>query len=136
MTLRTPAPTVGLLVAIGALLLAACTDDQEAAPPAQPDLQCVGDEKEFNPPDQLDISGPGAATADAALRARLERKIATFGTGNVVALSNTEYGLEVDGRLVAIHRAVTNDDGDWHVVDDYYCSTDQTGAKLVLADSQ
>ncbi len=51
-------------------------------------------------------------------------------------LTDTEYGIAVDGRIVLILRAVTNPDGEWHVVDSYYCSTDETGARLGLAESE
>lgn len=116
--------------------VAACGSDGVAAPPAHPSLGCVGDETGFNPPVDLDISGPGAATADIALRADLERAIETLGTGDVVVLTDTEYGIAVDGRFVMVLRAVTNPDGEWHVVDSYYCSTDETGARLALAESE
>lgn len=124
------------LLAILALTVAACGDDGASAPPAHPSLECLADEKDFNPPVDIDISGPGAATADSALRADLERSIEDLGAGDVVVLSDTEYGIAVDGRVVLILRAVTNPDGDWHVVDSYYCSTDETGARLVLAESE
>ena len=125
----------GSFVAILALTVAACGDDGAAAPPAHPRLECVGDEKDFSPPVDIDISGPGAATADSALRAALERSIEDLGTGDVVVLSDTEYGIAVDGRVVMVSRAITNPDGDWHVVDFYNCSTDESGARLVLAES-
>ena len=127
---------MGFFLAILALTVAACGSDEAAAPPAHPSLECVGDEKGFHPPADIDISGPGASTADSALRADLERAIEDLGTGDIVVLSDTEYGLAVDERVVAVRRAITNPDGDWHVVDFYYCSTDETGARQVLAESE
>lgn len=126
----------GLLAAILMSAVAACGDDGTAAPPADPRLECVGDEADFNPPDSLDISGPGAATADSALRARLAAVIEELGTGEIVLLSDTEYGVAVDGRIVFIQRAVTNRDGDWHATDSLYCSISDSGEQLVLADSE
>lgn len=136
MTSWRTASTVGFLLAILALLVVACGDGGAAGPPAHPRLECGGAEKSFNPPADPIISGPGAATADSALRADLERAIEDLGTGHVVVLSDTEYGIAVDGRVVSIRRAVTNPDGDWHVGDFYYCSTDETGARLDLAESE
>jgi len=75
-------------------------------------------------------------TADLALRAELELAIEDLGRGEVVVLSDTEYGIAVDGRVVMVRRAVTNPDGEWHVVDSYYCSTDETGMQFVLAESE
>lgn len=126
----------GLLAAILTSAVAACGDDGVAAPPAHPRLECVGDEEDFNPPDSLDISGPGAATADSALRARLESVVEGLGAGEMVVLSDTEYGVAVDGRIVFIQRAVTNRDGDWHATDSFFCSITDTGPNLVLADSE
>lgn len=125
----------GLVAAILMPAVAACGDDGTAAPPANLRLECVGDEADFNPPDSLDISGPGAATADSALRARLEAVIEELGTGEFVVLSDTEYGVAVDG-IVFIQRAVTNQDGDWHATDSFYCSIIDSGEQLVLADSE
>jgi len=126
-----------LLLAILTSAVAACGDNRAAAPPAHPRLECVGDENDFNPPDSLDISGAGAATADSALHARLEFVVEELGTGEVVVLSDTEYGVAVDGRIVFIQRAVTNRDGDWHATDSFYCSISETGqGGLVLADSE
>lgn len=136
MTTRRTASTVGLLLAILTPTVAACSSDEVAARPAHPSLQCVGDEKGFHPPADIDISGPGAATADAALRADLAGVVEELGRGDVVVLSDSEYALAVDGRIVAVRRAITNPDGGWHVVDFYYCSTDETGARLVLAESE
>lgn len=126
----------GLLAAIFMSAVAACGDDGTAAPPAHPRLECVGEENDFNPPDSLDISGPGGATADSALRTRLESVIEGLGAGEIVALSDTEYGVAVDGRIVFIQRAVTNRDGDWHATDSFYCSKSESGEQLVLADSE
>jgi hypothetical protein len=137
MTSRKTAPRVGcVLVAILAISVAACGGDDGAAPPAHPRLECVGDEKGFHPPAFTDISGPGAATADLALRAELERVVEVLGIGSVEVFSDTEYGVSVDGRVVMVRRATANPDGDWHVVDHYYCSTDETGERLVLAGSE
>lgn len=136
MTSGGTASTAGILLAILALTVSACSDDETAAPPAHTSLECVGDEMDFHPPANIDISGPGAATADSALRAVLARPLENLGTGEVVELSDTDYGIAVDGRVVMIRQAITNPDGDWHVVDSYYCSTDETGARLVLAESE
>lgn len=126
----------GFLAAILTSAVAACGDDGAAAPPAHTRLECVGEEKDFNPPDSLDISGPGAATADSALRATLESVVEGLGAGEIVVLSDTEYGVAVDGRIVFIQRAVTNPDGEWHATDSLFCSITDTGANLVLADSE
>lgn len=104
-----------------------------AAPLAHPRLQCVGDERGFHPPADLDISGPGGATADVALREALQRTIEVLGEGEIVVLSATEYGVAVDGRIVVIRRAVTNPDGEWHVTDSFY-TTDSSSMELVLDD--
>jgi hypothetical protein len=133
---RRTASWIGCLLSILAMSVSACGGDDTAPPPAHPRLECVGDEKGFNPPAFTDNSGPGAATADTALRAELERLVEVFGTGNVEMFSVSEYGVSVDGRVVMVRRATANPDGDWHVVDHYYCSTDETGERLVLAGSE
>lgn len=58
----------------------------------------------------------------STLRADLKGAIDDLGTGEVVVLSDTEYGIAVGGSVVSIRRAVTNPDVDWHLVDFYYCS--------------
>lgn len=126
----------GLLAVILGSAVAACGDDGAPAPPAHPRLECVGNEEDFNPPDSIDISGPGAASADSVLRARLDDVVKGLGTGEVVVLSDAEYGMAVDGRIVFIQRAVTNPDGDWHATDSFFCSITDTGENLVLADSE
>ena len=123
-----------LAIALG--VAAGCSDDQETAPPSHPSLECGGDEKDFHPPADIDISGPGALTADAASRAGLDRVIEDLDDGDVVVLSETEYAIAVDGRVVTVQRATTNSDGGWHVVDFYYWSTDKTGAQLILDESE
>lgn len=127
---------MGVLTAVFALTIAACGDDGVAGPPAHLRLECVGKEIGFNPPVEIDISAPGAASADSALREELEEATENLGEGEVVVLSDTEYGLVVDGRVVVVNRAATNADGDWHVVDWFYCSTDETGARLVLSETE
>jgi hypothetical protein len=59
-----------------------------------------------------------------------------LGTGEIVVLSDSVFGVATDGRIVFIQRAVTNRDGDWHATDSFYCSISDSGEKLVLADSE
>ena len=124
-----------VVVSVCASVVSACLDDVVTAPPAHPSLECIGDERGFNPPADIDISGPGDATADAALRTALARSIEMLGEGKVVVLSATEYGIAVDGRVVMVRRAMTNSVGDWHVTDSFYCTTDSSGIDLVLTES-
>ena len=139
MTRRGAAPS--LLLAICFTGVAGCGGDEATPLPAHPNLECVGGEKGFHPPPDIDadidadISGPGASTAEGALRPGLEWIVSELGRGSLVVISGTEYGIAVDGRVVVIHRAITNSEGGCHVVDFFFCSTDETGALLVLDES-
>jgi hypothetical protein len=132
LTLRTARGVAPLALALS---IASCGSDDVAAPPVHPRLQCVGDERGFHPPADLDISGPGSETADAALRKALQGSIEVLGEGVIVVLTPTEYGVAIDGRVVMIRVAVTNADGEWHATDSFYCSTDPSGMDLVLDES-
>jgi len=109
-------PIRSVVVAVLALAAVSCTVDSEEPPAAHPDLECKDGEQSFTPPAEIDISGPGATTADEALRQNLDRVIAAIGQGEIVSLSEVEYAIVLDSRIVSISRAGQNADGEWHVI--------------------
>lgn len=117
------APIRSVVAALLAMALVSCSVDDEEPPAAHPDLECEEGEQSFTPPSEIDVSGPGAATADEALRQNLGRVIAALGQGEIVSLSEVEYAIVLNGRIVSISRAAQNADGDWHVIDMYYCES-------------
>lgn len=110
------------------LTIVSCGDDDPdptAAHPtaAHPALECRDDERSLTPPSELDISGPGAATAGDALRDGVRSVVAATG-GEVLTLSDLEYAVVVDGRVVHVSRAAQyQPTGDWHVIDTFYCES-------------
>lgn len=114
-------------VALGLIwfLTASCSSEDDAGVAdtfiAHPRLECVEGEKQETPPVEYATDQPGAATAEDALRPSLEADIAARGSGQIVRLSDVEYGVSEDGRVVQIQRANETRPDEWHVVDLYYC---------------
>lgn len=117
------AATRCIVVSLGCslLVLAGCARSDPERGSAHPALQCLDSEQQFNPPVEIDISGPGSATADAALRAALEPVVRFLGGGEIVVSSPTSAAVEVDSRTVHVSTAAQNARGEWHVVDHFYC---------------
>ena len=88
---------------------------------AVPQLECIEGEVEFSPPVEYATDFAGAATAEDALRPGLEVVAAGRGEGEIVRLSDFQYGLVVDGRIVTIEAASETRPGEWHLVDTSYC---------------
>jgi hypothetical protein len=110
---------VASVVVAAGLLASSCTDDTEDAFMAHPRLQCLEGEKQLTPPAEYDTSQPGAPTAEDALRPMLE---AAAGPDRVVVrVSNEEFGLSADGRIVLIAKARQTRPGEWHFVDEFFC---------------
>jgi hypothetical protein len=110
---------VAAVVVAAGLLASACTDDAEDAFIAHPRLQCLEGEKQLTPPSDYDTSQPGAPTADDALRPMLEA--AARPDRVVVRVSNEEFGLSADGRIVMIVKASQSRPGEWHFVAEFFC---------------
>lgn len=83
-------------------------------------LECADGQSQFSPPVNYDTDGPGAATAEDALRPTLEVIVASRG-GQIVRVTDVEYGVSIDGRLQTLARASETRPGEWHFVDLNYC---------------
>jgi hypothetical protein len=114
--MRANGPAVALLVV---LIASACSTNEDAFV-AHPRLQCLDGEKQFTPPANFDISQPGAPTAGDALRPILEA--AAGPEQRIVQVSDDEFGLATDGRIILITRARQTRPGEWHFVDEFFCS--------------
>ena len=107
------------LAAIGLLAVSCGADATEDAFVAHPQLECLDGETQLTPPSNYDTTQQGAPTAEDALRPILEA--AAGPDQQVVQVSDAEYGLSTDGRLVDIVRASETRPGEWHFVDEYFC---------------
>jgi hypothetical protein len=107
------------LAAIGFLAVSCGADATEDAFIAHPRLECLDGEGQNNPPSNYDTDQPGAATAEDVLRPMLDA--AAGPDQQVVKVSDAEYGLSTDGRIVDIVRASETRPGEWHFVDEYFC---------------
>ena len=112
-----------VVLAVVCLAVVSCGADSDEPYVAHPDLECSDDEQSIHPPADIDISGPGAATADEALRTNLGQVIEFRGGGEIVLLTEVEYAVVVDDRSIHISRAGQNVNGEWHVIDIFYCES-------------
>lgn len=87
---------------------------------AHPRLECAEGETQYNPPSEYSTDQPGAVTVEDALRPVLENVAAAL-DGQVVRVSDVEYGVMVEGRIVEIAKANETRPGEWHFVDDFFC---------------
>jgi hypothetical protein len=87
-------------------------------------LECVEGETDMNPPVGYDTSGPGKATAAEAVGWAVDPALSGRPSGDVVQLAPGAYGLRVAGRIVQYAYAQETRPGEWHVVDQAWCTTD------------
>ncbi len=107
-------------IAVIGFLAASCTaNTTEDAFIAHPRLECLDGETQLTPPSNYDTTQQGAPTAEDALRPIL--KSAAGPNRQVVRVSDAEYGLSTDDRIVLIAKANETRPGEWHFVDEFFC---------------